>query len=116
MGYKMKGSSFYGKGFTCNADSKRSPMKKKDGDTASREVTDAENPDTYVEKGKKNLGDTDNLTLKIATMAARASNIQNDISDGVFEGSDLDRAKNRMSAIKDDISKLKALKNTKDFV
>jgi len=91
-------------------------LNKTNDDTASKEVTDAENPDTYVEKGKKNLGDTDNLTLKIATMEGRASNIKNDISDGVFEGSDLDRAKDRMSSINDQISKLKALKNTKDFV
>ena len=91
-------------------------LNKTNDDTASKEVTDAENPDTYVEKGKKNLGDKDNITLKIATMEGRASNIQNDISDNVFEGSDLDRAKNRMSAIKDDISKLKALKNTNDFM
>ena len=91
-------------------------LKKNSDDTASREVTDAENPDTDVYKGDKKLSDTDNLTLKISSMEGRVSDIKADISDGVFEGSDLDRAKNRMSTVKDQISKLKALKNTKDFV
>ena len=90
-------------------------LNKTNDDTASKEVTDAENPDTYVYKGDKNLSDKDNITQKIASMEHRASDIQNDISDNVFEGSDLDRAKDRMSSIKDDISKLEALKNTKDF-
>ncbi len=31
MGYKMKGSSFYGKDCMCNADSSKSPLKKKGG-------------------------------------------------------------------------------------
>ena len=91
-------------------------LNKTNDDTASREVTDAENPDTYVNKGDKKLSDTDHLTLKISDMEGRASDIQNDISDNVFDGSDLDRAKDRMSSINDQISKLKALKNTKDFM
>lgn len=94
-------------------------LSKKDGkvdDTASKEVTDAENPDTYIEKGSKRNSDTDNITNKIASMEDRASAIKEDIANEVFDGSDLDRAKNRMSSINDQISKLKALKNTKDFV
>tara|TARA_R110000765_G_scaffold185911_2_gene291529 strand:+ start:440 stop:757 length:318 start_codon:yes stop_codon:yes gene_type:complete len=104
MGYKMKGMSF-----------KSSPVTKKDGDTASKEVLSAENPDTYVYKGNKNLSDKDNITQKIASMEDRVSAIKEDITNDVFDGSDLDRAKNDISTINAQISKLKALKNTKDF-
>ena len=88
----------------------------KKGDTASKELLSAENPDTDVNKGSKRNSDTDNITNKIASMEDRASAIQEDITNEVFDGSDLDRAKNDISTIKDQISKLKALKNTKDFV
>ncbi len=94
-------------------------LSKKDGkvkDTASKEVTDAENPDTYVYKGNKNLSDTDNINEKITSMEDRVSAIKEDITNDVFDGPDLNRAKDRMSSINDQISKLKALKNTKDFV
>jgi len=93
-------------------------LSKKDGkvkDTASKELLSAENPDTYVDKGSKRNSDTDNITIKISNMEDRASKIKADIAEDVFEGSDLDRAKNDISTINDQISKLKALKNTKDF-
>ncbi len=93
-------------------------LSKKDGkvkDTASKELLSAEDPDTYVDKGSKRNSDTDNLTNKIASMENRVSAIKEDITNEVFDGSDLDRAKNDISTIKDQISKLKALKNTKDF-
>ena len=85
-------------------------LNKTNDDTASREVTDAENPDTYVYKGNKNLSDKDNITQKIASMEDRVSAIKEDITNDVFDGSDLDRAKNDMSTLNDQISKLKALK------
>ena len=105
MAFKMKGFPMQ----------KNSAMKvKKDGnkvkDTASKELLSAENPDTYVHKGNKNLSDKDNITQKIASMEDRVSAIKEDITNDVFDGSDLDRAKNDMSTLNDQISKLKALK------
>jgi hypothetical protein len=63
-----------------------------------------------VYKGNKNLSDKDNITQKIASMEDRVSAIKEDITNDVFDGSDLDRAKNDMSTLNDQISKLKALK------
>ena len=102
MAFKMKGMSF-----------KDSPIRKngdKVKDTASKKRLSAENPDTYVYKGNKKNSDKDNITIKIASMEDRVSAIKEDIANKVFEGSDLDRAKNDISTINDQISKLKALR------
>ena len=54
MGYKMKGSSFYGKDCMCNADSSKSPLKKKGG-YHKGQVNDAKkeemNDNIYMGKG-----------------------------------------------------------------
>ncbi len=54
MGYKMKGSSFYGKDCMCNADSSKSPLKKKGG-YHKGQVSDAKkeemNDNIYMGKG-----------------------------------------------------------------
>jgi len=102
MAFKMKGMSF-----------KSSPPLKKNGDkvkdTASKELLSAENPDTYIEKGNKNLSDKENINEKINSMEDRVSAIKEDITNDVFDGSDLNRAKNDISTINAQISKLKAL-------
>ena len=54
MGYNMKGSSFFGKNCKCNADSNKSPLKKKGG-YHKGQVSDAKreemNDNIYLGKG-----------------------------------------------------------------